>query len=69
LEESITTVELNFEKLFLASSFPSSITTIIGKSKWNSFIFFIQSVSILVKMTAETPGKSVSYISVSSRFV
>ena len=69
LEESITTVELNFEKWSLASSFPSSMTTKIGISKCNSFIFLIHSTSAFVKITADTSGKSVSFISISSRFV
>jgi hypothetical protein len=69
LEEPIITVELNFEKLFFASSFSSSITTKIGKSYCNSFIFLIQSISVLVKITADTDGKSVFFISINSRFV
>ena len=67
MEESITTVELNLEKCFFESSFPSSITTIIGKSKCNEFVFCIHSISIFVKITAETAGKSVCLISISSR--
>jgi hypothetical protein len=69
LEESITADTPYFGSFVFSSSVPSSMIMIIGILKYNSLIFVIQSKSFLVRITAETDGKSVSFKFINSRLV